>query len=320
VLPGTNADPTPKDAVTSRFRFVLIRAQTGLPCHLRTKNISSPCRHPRGTATGTIRIRSFAWRIRNTRQVTRIVGRCPNLLPLSPNTLPHPAPPSPQNHAKGNRVNRGHPQGLPPRTQAGCTDDLEATRSATAGCRYASRAHVGFGRIRQPGRTERRAAAAIAFNGAGGAEAAPPRRHRRTPNCAGRAIRFGRSPQRGCCDVHPTLPLRALAGNALSSSIRPSRLPSFERSRRGAGKDRFEPSASIERNVPAGSGVASRHDAGIPYLVLNRLRFLVRARTREHAAPVCHSAPCPAPAGDSRQLPLGSSWQRVRFASERPGF
>jgi hypothetical protein len=56
----------------------------------------------------------------------------------------------------------------------GRTGDLEATRSATAGCRYASRAHVGFGSIRQLGRAERRAAAAIAFNGAGGAEAAPP--------------------------------------------------------------------------------------------------------------------------------------------------
>jgi len=172
----------------------------------------------------------------------------------------------------------------------------------------------------QPGRAERRAAAAIAFNGAGGAEAAPPDGTGARLRCAGLAARFAWSPRRGCCDVRPTLPLPARAGNALSSSIRPSRLPSFERSRRGAGKNRFEPSASVERNVPAGNGVASRHDAGIPCLVLNRLRFLVRARTREHAAPVCHSAARPARAGDSRQLPLGSSWQRVRFASERPGF
>jgi hypothetical protein len=195
---------------------------------------------------------------------------------------------------------RGHPQGLPPRTQAGCTDDLEATPSATAGCRYASRAHVGFGRIRQLGRAERRAAAAIAFNGAGGAEAAPPDGTRARLRCARRAIRFGRSPRRGCCDVHPTLPLPARAGNALSSSIRSGRLPRVEHSRRHAGKDRFGPSASIERNAPAGSGVASRHDAGIPCLVLNRFRFLVRRRTREHAAPVCHSAARPAPAGDSK--------------------
>ncbi len=74
-LPGTKAAPTPKDEAGSRFRFVLIRAQSGDAGHLRQNNISSPCRHTRTTGAGTSAIQSVAGTTTATPGFTGIVGR-----------------------------------------------------------------------------------------------------------------------------------------------------------------------------------------------------------------------------------------------------
>jgi len=66
VLPGTKAARTPKDEARSRFRFVLIGAQSGDAGHLRENNIWSHGRHTRRTGPGTSAIQSVAGTIRAT--------------------------------------------------------------------------------------------------------------------------------------------------------------------------------------------------------------------------------------------------------------